>query len=109
MRNSRKTFAEEKQNLVALQNNSLIEVLCNRKYLISTIQIKGGNPIKLTKFIRESFTEFPQNFCGRKTKLTWVLRSVLAVLALPISKTEFIYISFRDLALALVHLIHPAY
>ena len=27
------------------------------------------------KFFRESFAEFTQNFCGRKTKLAWVLRS----------------------------------
>ena len=27
------------------------------------------------KFFRESFAELTQNFCGRKTKLAWVLRS----------------------------------
>ena len=33
-------------------------------------------PSKSSKFFRESFAEFPLKFCGRKTKLAWVLRSV---------------------------------
>ena len=38
-------------------------------------------PWKLTKFFHESFAEFPQKFCGRKTKLAWILRSgLLAIL-----------------------------
>ena len=36
---------------------------------------KVDNPIKLTEFFRESLAEFSQNFCRRKTKLAWVLRS----------------------------------
>ena len=34
-------------------------------------------PSKLTKFFRETPAEFPQNFCGRKTKLAWVLRAAV--------------------------------
>ena len=50
-------------------------------------------PSKLIKFFRKSFAEFPQNFCGRKTKLAWVLGS-------------FRPLSFKDSALIPAR--HPA-
>ena len=92
-RSGQPTFCISAMILVALQNNSLIGVLCNKKYfffvkfissvfifplIISIIQKKLAIP-KINKILQRKFrgipAKLPQNFCGRKTKLAWVLRS----------------------------------
>ena len=64
--------------LVALQNSSLIDVLCNRKYclyvkliisvfilhlIISTIHKKSWQSHQIYETLPRKFVEFPQNFC----------------------------------------------
>ena len=58
--------------------------------IISTISKKlPSNSIEITKLFRKSFAEFPQNFCGRKkTKLAWVLGSVISGKSTPIKSTS---------------------
>ena len=72
--------------LVALQNNSLIEVLCNRKYFLSVKLIFSvfifsldnfnypNNKLAIPSNQRNSSAKlprgFPQNFCGRKKTKT---------------------------------------
>merc|ERR1711911_439051 len=96
--------------LVVLQNNSLIDVLCNRKYclyvklifsvfifplIILTIQIKSWQSHQINKILPRKFCGIPAKLLRKKNKTcfeVWRIRDLL-----PILKTFSFFMSLANL------------